>query len=138
MKTTTRATWTILTILIGVGCGGGASNELPESYRGSFEMVRLLGTDNVTLTVGPTSLAMAGCDINCPSPTLTFTSVTCPERDTRNVAGPDCTGTIELWTSGGRSLEISLTPVPGATGEAETARQVNCYQYSGTTSTLPN
>ena len=45
---------------------------------------------------------------------------------------------IELWTSGGRSLEISLTPVPGATGEAETARQVNCDQSSGTTSTLPN
>jgi len=116
-----------------MGCGGGANNELPESFRGTFEMTRLLGTDNVTMTVGPNSITMAGCDVNCPDATLPFTTITCPEHDTCNVAGPDCTGTIELWTTSGRALEISLTAVPGLTGDAAEHRQVNCYQYSGTT-----
>jgi hypothetical protein len=132
----TKRRWmgTMLGALVALaGCGGGASNELPEDFRGTFEMTRLLGTDNAMLTVGPTGITMAGCDINCPAPTLTFTSVTCPESDTCNVVGPQCTGTIELWRTSGRSLEITLTPVPGATGEAETARQVDCYQYSGST-----
>ncbi len=129
----TKATWLGLIVLALAGCGGGASNELPEDFRGTFEMTRLLGTDNATLTVGPTTITMAGCDINCPRPTLTFTSITCPEHGTCNVTGPECSGTIELWETSGRSHEIDLSPAPGATGEAETLRQVDCFQYSGST-----
>lgn len=128
-----KTTWIGAALVLAlVGCGGGASNELPEEFRGTFEMTRLLGTDNAMLTVGPTGITMAGCDINCPRPSLTFTSVTCAD-DTCTVAGPECTGTIQLWTVSGRSLEIDLTVVPGATGEAATERQVDCFQYSGST-----
>ncbi len=113
------------------------SNELPETYRGAFPMTRLLGSDNVTITVANNSLSMAGCDVNCPDPVLPFTTISCPSHDECNVAGPDCTGTIELWNTSGRALEIHLEAVPGATGPAAEKRQVNCFQYSGTTEAAP-
>jgi len=118
-----------------MGCGSGTpANELPQSFRGNFEMTRLLGTDDATVTAGANSLSMAGCDVNCPDATLPFTTITCSSDTLCNVAGADCTGTIELASMGGQHyLDISLTAVPGLEGEAATHRQVNCYQYSGQT-----
>lgn len=124
---------TMATVML--GCGGGTpANELPMTFRGVYEMTRLLGTDNAMITAGANSLSMAGCDVNCPDATLPFTTITCSSDTTCNVAGADCTGTIELSTMGSQHyLDISLTAVPGLEGEAATHRQVNCYQYGGQT-----
>ena len=129
-----RMTMTMVAMTM-LGCGSGTpANELPVSFRGTFEMTRLLGTDDAMITASANSLAMADCDVNCPDTTLPFTTITCATDTECTVAGADCTGTIELGEMGGQHyLDISLTAVPGLEGEAATHRQVNCFQYSGQT-----
>jgi hypothetical protein len=115
------------------GCGGN-NNQFPEDFRGTYEMSRLLGTDNAQITVGTNSLTMAECDVNCPDLTMTFTRIECTTEsagDTCTVESADCTGTITEGLGVTRNLEIELTAKPGLTGEAAEHRQVNCYQHSG-------
>lgn len=121
-------------VLVGLVPGCGAKNELPDDFRGTYTMSRLIGTDNATITVSANSLTMADCDVNCPDLVMNFTKIECTTQsglDTCTVESDDCTGTIEEGIGSPRSLDITLTAKPGLTGEAAEHRQVNCYQHSG-------
>lgn len=124
----------LVTVVLLAMAGCGKKNELPDDFRGNYTMSRLLGTDNVTITVDANSLTMSECDVNCPDLTMRFTKIDCTTSaglDTCTVESDDCTGTIEEGIGSSRNLEITLTAKPGLTGEAAEHRQVNCYQHSG-------
>jgi hypothetical protein len=126
---------TILVIVVTASLFGCAKkNELPEDFRGTYTMTRLLGQDNAQIAVDATSLTMSECDVNCPDLVMRFTSVTCTTDfglDTCQVESADCTGTVSERSGTPRTLDVELTAKPGLTGAAAEHRQVNCYQHSG-------
>lgn len=117
---------------VALAAGCGSSNQFPEDFRGEFEMTRVFA-DNYMINVGADSISSSECEINCPDPTLTFTSITCRINEC-TVEGPTCTGRVTLSRMGGRSLSLSLDAVPGASGDAQERRQITCFQLSGSTS----
>ena len=128
-----RTTYLLIVVTLGlIGCGN--NNEFPSELRGTYEMSRLLGTDNVHIAVDANSFTMSECDVNCPDLTMRFTTIDCTTNAglrTCHVESADCTGTVEEGIGSTRSLSVSLTAKPGLTGEAAEHRQVNCYQHSG-------
>jgi hypothetical protein len=126
-------------LVVGIGCvaaiaaaGCGKHDEIPEKLRGSYKVNRfLLGT--VTVVVDAKELRTPDCHVNCGVEKLPLTDIACtpainPTKCTYK--SEHCTGSIEL-DSGGNTVSITATPVPGATGDALGKRNMTCAQISG-------
>ncbi len=112
--------------------GCGKNDQIPQKLQGSYKVPRFL-LGNVTVVVEANRFRTPDCQVNCGVDTLPLTDIKCepvvnPTKCTYK--SEHCTGSIEL-NEDGKTVDISATPVPGATGDALGKRNMTCAQISG-------
>lgn len=104
-------------------------DQLPDSWAGRYRRPAFFGlAADQYVVVGPRTLTVENCQVNCGAPVLQLTSVTCTGggfSEECRFTSEHCTGTVS--TDSAHRLSVTATATPtAATGEALRLHNETC------------